>query len=240
MESFSNEEHQEAQEFIDFYINAVENKNCIRHNLAEDVTLDWFGRTIRGEKNVLSFFKSDISQIKHFLNNAVPAEKIGFRDTHVIKLTKIPKRLSPNLVRSSNESDHSKTPPKPSTSSVAENGQGDGLHVNNLMSPVKKFKPNPKLGDFLENSPESDIIEGETEGRLPQIKNVIAEGYVQFHKPSLKKLQSETKWKRPCKLNIAYTSSNSKDNTIYLIIYEGNVKCRRNLLKEFESTEPEK
>lgn len=88
MESFSNEEHQEAKDFLEFYINAVETKNCIRYYLAEDVILDWFGHTIRGEKNVLSFFRSDVSQIKHFLSDVSPAEKIGFRDTHVIKLTK--------------------------------------------------------------------------------------------------------------------------------------------------------
>lgn len=137
------------------------------------------------------------------------------------------------------------TPPKqilPSTSGVDENGQGDGPHhAEVLVSPVKKFKPNPKCGDFIEPSPsvETEIIESETEARLPQIKNLVAEGYIQFHKPSTKKMQNETKWKRPCKLNIAYTSLTPTDNTIYLIIYEGNVKCRRNLLKDFESTEPE-
>lgn len=69
---------------------------------------------------------------------------------------------------------------------------------------------------------------------------ITSEGAIEFHKPSSKKLQAETKWRRPCKLSVAYSSINcNNDYCIYLIIYEGNIKCRRNLMKDFEAEEPE-
>lgn len=73
------------------------------------------------------------------------------------------------------------------------------------------------------------------------VRYITSEGAIEFHKPSTKKLQIETKWRRPCKLSVAYSSINcNNDYCIYLIIYEGNIKCRRNLLKEFEGGEPQK
>lgn len=143
-----------------------------------------------------------------------------------------------------------KTPKKssdPSTSSTSlrdgekcsgkDQGQGDGFHnpIDLPVSPAKRFKP--AEGDFLENDVET--VEGESDA-TPRVKYMTAEGSIEFHRPSIKKLQAETKWKRPCKLSVAYSSVNCHDCTIYLIIYEGNVKCRRNLMKDFEAEEPEK
>lgn len=106
---------------------------------------------------------------------------------------------------------------------MLEIGQGDGLHnCPPLMSPRKKMK--------IESEEQDETVEGEEES---QLKYITAEGNVEFHKPSLKKLQNETKWRRPVKLHLGYTKSSFKDCTIYLIIYEGNLKCRRNLYKEF-------
>jgi hypothetical protein len=119
------------------------------------------------------------------------------------------------------------TPPKqtqPSTSMI-EMGQGDGAHnCSLLMSPPKKMK-------LTAETETTEIVEGESE--VSPLKYVTAEGSVEFHRPSIKKLQNETKWKRPVKLHIGYTTSSFKDCMIYLIIYEGNLKCRRNLYKEF-------
>lgn len=94
-----------------------------------------------------------------------------------------------------------------------EQGQGDGLH--NCSSPLKKSRIEN------ENSP---------------IKYLIADGHLEFTGSSTKKMQQETRWSRPCKLQIAYTQTSFDDCTIYLMIYEGNLKCRRNLLKEFEAS----
>lgn len=70
------------------------------------------------------------------------------------------------------------------------------------------------------------------------VKYLTAEGNIEFHRPSLKKLQRETIWQRPCKIHLAYDMGKDiKDSS--LRTYEGNVKCRRNLLKDFEAEEPE-
>lgn len=121
---------------------------------------------------------------------------------------------------------------------LTDQGQGDGYHnaptlplEATHLSPPKKFKRN------LHESVDLDVVEGESEVSH-HVKYVVCEGEVEFRKPSLKKLQAETKWRRPCKLNVAYTAAEC-DYTVYLIIYEGNVKCRRNLLKDFEAEEPE-
>jgi hypothetical protein len=110
------------------------------------------------------------------------------------------------------------TPPKqtqPSTSMI-EMGQGDGAHnCSLLMSPPKKMK-------LTAETETTEIVEGESE--VSPLKYVTAEGSVE---------QNETKCKRPVKLHIGYTTSSFKDCMIYLIIYEGNLKCRRNLYKEF-------
>ncbi|VEN58391.1 unnamed protein product [Callosobruchus maculatus] len=139
-----------------------------------------------------------------------------------------------------------KTPKKqmaPSTSSLLqlkdnnkEKSQADDIHnlLDMEMSPVKRFKAS-NVDMVVSNL---ELVESECDTVIPQIKYALMEGAIEFHKPSSKKLQSETKWKRPCKLSIAYSVTNC-DYTIYLIIYEGNVKCRRNLMKDFEAEEPE-
>lgn len=110
------------------------------------------------------------------------------------------------------------TPPNATSSgdtNIVEQGQGDGLHNNCLeSSPVKKSRT-------------------QNEERLP-VKYVVADGFLEFKGKVSKKLQRETRWSRPCKLQIAYTQSGLEDCTMLLIIYEGNMKCRRNLMKDFD------
>lgn len=125
------------------------------------------------------------------------------------------------------------TPPNlyfspPQKREFEEQGQGDGPH-NNLdapESPVKKCKLDLGQGDGASITP-------------PQLKYIRFEGSLEFRTKSTKKLQAETKWNRPCKLEVAYSATNITDCTIYMIIYHGNTKCRRNLLKDFESCKTE-
>lgn len=123
--------------------------------------------------------------------------------------------------RTSKVPDHCDHTPPNATSSgdtkLLERGQGDGLHNNCVelsLSPVKKLR--------MQN-----------EQRLP-VKYVVADGFLEFKGKVCKKLQRETRWSRPCKLQIAYTQSGLEDCTMLLIIYEGNMKCRRNLMKDFD------
>ncbi|CAG9864684.1 unnamed protein product [Phyllotreta striolata] len=111
------------------------------------------------------------------------------------------------------------------------------LNISDIpTSPLKKLKTSSfDLSENLETlESESDCTES-----VHKLKYVKSEGHVEFHKPSLKKYQAETKWQRPCKLSVAYLSDNPDDYMIYLIIYEGNLKCKRNLLKDFEAEECE-
>lgn len=130
-----------------------------------------------------------------------------------------------------------RTPTKQTQPSTSSTPTGDKTtpRVNSnehlQVSPAKKFKAAPSEWSDAEETiePESGI----------SVKYITCDGSVEFHKPSSKKLQAETKWKRPCKLSVGYTSTNKQDYTIHLIIYEGNVKCRRNLMKDFSSEDEE-
>lgn len=136
------------------------------------------------------------------------------------------------LVSSPIHADSDETLPKktePSTSVTTEIGQGDGFH--NSGSPVSPRK-RIKLA-----SEHTEIQEVDGESNAETIKYLTAQGDVEFKRPSIKKLQIENSWRRPVKLHIGYTTSSFKDYTIYLIIYEGNLKCRRNLFKEFCESE---
>lgn len=66
------------------------------------------------------------------------------------------------------------------------------------------------------------------------IKFLVAEGSLEFAGKSSKKLQRQTQWSRPCKLHIAYKQTSVEDCTVFLMIYEGSLKCRRNLMKDFD------
>lgn len=78
---------------------------------------------------------------------------------------------------------------------------------------------------------------GDCAAEMAIIKYAFAEGHVEFLRKSSKKLQRGNKWSRPCKLQVAYSGTDSTNFMVHLIIYEGNVKCRRNLMKDFESAE---
>lgn len=106
----------------------------------------------------------------------------------------------------------------------------------NLESPRKR----QKLSSANLNTSDIDILEPESDNSDVKVQYLTAEGHVEFHRPSSKKIMKETKWQRPCKIHIAYDSGRDvKDTNFYLIIYEGNVKCRRNLMNTFEAEEPE-
>ncbi|KAL3267112.1 hypothetical protein HHI36_011252 [Cryptolaemus montrouzieri] len=237
---FSEEQIKDATSFCDFYIDLVHSFNDkTKYFLSEDVVLDYFGHTIKGQKNVTSYIKNNIVNVEHLFRDAKPVHKIGFRDTHIVKLPKDTKRMVTPFF-SPPKTSEPKTPTKsssqPSTSApIQEKNQGDGKHNRSeICSPAKRLRLCHGGGDN-ELLIDTDILESE---RDPiDVKYMVTEGYVEFRKPSLKKLQTESKWKRPCKLSIAYSSTTNQDCTIYLIIYEGNVKCRRNLLKEFDEAE---
>ncbi|KAJ8984607.1 hypothetical protein NQ317_006069 [Molorchus minor] len=174
------------------------------------------------------------------MSDTVPAKKIGEPKDP------LGPDESPRITVMRSETKTPKKQSEPSTSSSAlkdkdrgdtdkESDQGNGCH-NPPDLPVSPGRGSSRLGVI---SWTIWRLLNASEGCVPKIKNVTAEGAVEFHRPSMKKLQTETKWRRPCKLGIAYSSTNCNDCTIYLIIYEGNVKCRRNLMKDFEAEEPE-
>nr|XP_023030178.1 uncharacterized protein LOC111518069 [Leptinotarsa decemlineata] len=251
MMDFTDADMKEAKTFGEFYINKIENhKNLFKYYLADNVVLDWFGQTVRGDKKVNEFLKKTLASVNHLLSDAVPAKKIGFRDTHIIKVPKEPKVIPIGLMsppRTFLPKNQTKTPKKQSIASTSrhrsprERRESDSVNqeVSEFpTSPAKKMKT--LAGDFAEMNSETVEDEYDTITTPSQkLKYIVSEGSVEFHKPSLKKLQAETKWRRPCKLSIAYSSTNCTDYTIYLIIYEGNNKCRRNLMKEFEAEEQE-
>lgn len=86
---FTDTQVKEAKIFGEFYVDMMENyRNTVKYYLSEDVILDWFGQTVKGEQNVSVFLKKTLSSVKHHFSDAIPVRKIGFRDTHVVKIPK--------------------------------------------------------------------------------------------------------------------------------------------------------
>lgn len=124
------------------------------------------------------------------------------------------------------------TPPQETQPSTSGTETNENNKKCPLMSPVKKIKLSHN-----EDDQNQETLEDETVTEPLQLKYLTAEGHVEFHRQSQKKYQKETKWQRPVKLHLGYTYNSIKDCTIYLVIYEGNLTCRRNLLKEFEKSD---
>lgn len=86
---FGEVEIKEAQSFGDFYIEKMElQRDSLKYILSEDVILDWFGQTVKGDRQVIAFLKKTLASVNHIISNFKPATKIGFRDTHIIKIPK--------------------------------------------------------------------------------------------------------------------------------------------------------
>lgn len=223
--SAEDDEIKEAKAFTNFYIDMFENHlNTFSFYLSESATLDWFGKTIKGEKDIGAFLKNNAATIKHLMCDPKPVNEVGHRDTHVINYPTKQKKRSLTLKKSpilANSKE--KTPPNEhaGSSNVLEQGQGDGLHNCEIVSsPPKRCRI-------------SDVIIC-SEPTFDPVKYVSMEGHIEFRRKSSKKYQKETKWKRPCKLEIAYSTTNITDSTIHLIIYSCDMKCKRNLLNDFD------
>lgn len=77
----------EAKNFLKFYTNMMDNhKSSFKYHLSETAVLDWFGKTVKGSRNIGVFLNSSTTSCTHHFTNVKPAAKIGFRDTHVINL----------------------------------------------------------------------------------------------------------------------------------------------------------
>ncbi|KAF5304568.1 hypothetical protein FQA39_LY09619 [Lamprigera yunnana] len=224
-EKYTSAEITEAQKFSEFFFDLFENsRDNLIYYLDNTALLDWFGHTIKGPKNIVTYLKNSAGSCKHIFSNSQPAHKIGYRESHIIKLPSEPREYGNTETPLTHNSEHA---PSNLTSSpvietrIVEQGQGDGSHnCESSESPRKKCK----------------INSGREDGAavVPKIKYIVSEGHIEFHRKSTKKLQSETKWSRPCKLEIAYSATDMEDCVIYMLIYQANMKCRRNLLKEFE------
>ncbi|XP_060531914.1 uncharacterized protein LOC132705378 [Cylas formicarius] len=232
----------EAENLKDFFCDLMENsKQYVKYYFSDDIVLDWFGQTVKGQKNVSAFLKVNVTPVKHYFSRALPANSIGFRDTHVIKTPKYPRRILRSFMsppRPCPNKSLPRTPKKEPGASGSVKKNQEKRDVENHRPVVDSAMKKLKFSHNVDAS--TEVLEMENDVPEVNVKYLTTEGYVEFRRPSIKKLQAETKWKRPAKLHIAYSyNKDVKDSTIYLIIYEGNMKCRRNLLKDFESGEPE-
>ncbi|KAH1019404.1 hypothetical protein HUJ04_009229 [Dendroctonus ponderosae] len=247
---------EDAQKVLDFFTDLMEtSKTHLKYYLAEDIVLDWFGQTIRGQKKVASFIKTKVNPIRHLFKEAKSTSKIGFRDTHLVKAPKSKRRILRSSFLSPPRPTLMNTPVKqlqPSTSArrligklnFDSNGSSKSKSVGSPSPPMNNSLESPrkrqKLSSTRLDTSDIDILEPESDSSDVKVQYLTAEGHVEFHRPSSKKIMKETKWQRPCKIHIAYDSGKDvKDSNFYLIIYEGNVKCRRSLIKSFDAEEPD-
>ena len=74
------DEHSRAVSFANSYFTLVDGlASGLEEYLAEDVILDWFGRTVTGKANVNTFMKVHKVNSRHVFNNILPTESIGYR-----------------------------------------------------------------------------------------------------------------------------------------------------------------
>ena len=230
MDEFDVNGKKEAIEFLEFYCDLLENHPArLCFYLSETSTLDWFGRTLQGDHKIMAFLQQQANATYHVFPDVVPVAKIGHRDAHVVhcaeRVRKRSKCAEPSLGAVSSET----TPPGTSVQRKAcvEKGQGDGVHNCESSSALPEKVTGMAAGDGYK-------MITETVACAP-VKFLRAEGHVEFRRPSSKKYLRETKWNRPCKLEIAYSMTDLQDSTIHLIIYSCDMPCKRNLMKQFES-----
>lgn len=73
-------------QITDLLFDIIENhKETLTYYLSDNATLDWFGHTVKGQKNIIAFMKSKVGKLRHEFPNPREVTKIGYRDTHVVK-----------------------------------------------------------------------------------------------------------------------------------------------------------
>lgn len=89
MDKSSESEVDEAKRFLQFYETTIDNqKGLFKYHLAENAVLDWFGKTVKGLKNIKEFLNTSATSCTHHFTNVKVVDKIGFRDTHIVNLPK--------------------------------------------------------------------------------------------------------------------------------------------------------
>lgn len=79
------DEINQIKEITELYFDIFENhKETLVYYLSESATLDWFGQTVKGQKDIITFVKTKVGKIKHEFANPTHVTNIGYRDTHVI------------------------------------------------------------------------------------------------------------------------------------------------------------
>ncbi|XP_043253447.1 uncharacterized protein LOC122397975 [Colletes gigas] len=74
------DEHTQAISFANNYFALVDGlASGLENHLSNDVVLDWFGRTIRGRKNVTAFMEAHKVNSRHKFRNIVPIASIGYK-----------------------------------------------------------------------------------------------------------------------------------------------------------------
>ncbi|CAF4762102.1 unnamed protein product [Pieris macdunnoughi] len=72
--------HQSAKNFIIWYKQIIDNeRQKLGLYLSEDVTLKWFGRTIRSRKKVNSFFTNHVEHSKHYFTSVESISKLQIK-----------------------------------------------------------------------------------------------------------------------------------------------------------------
>ncbi|XP_038218943.1 uncharacterized protein LOC119837436 [Zerene cesonia] len=96
-----NNKQQNVRNFISWYKHFIDNE---RQNLglylSDDITIQWFGRTIRTRKKVFSFLKNDVECSKHYFTSVDSIDKIKIRSRSPRKSESLSSpSLSPEIKR---------------------------------------------------------------------------------------------------------------------------------------------
>lgn len=73
------DKHAEEISFAEYYFALVDGIfPGLEHNLTKDVTLNWFGKKIKGTKDVTAFIKSNHTRTLHVFTDIKPVSEIVY------------------------------------------------------------------------------------------------------------------------------------------------------------------
>ncbi|XP_029036290.2 uncharacterized protein LOC114872815 isoform X2 [Osmia bicornis bicornis] len=77
------DERMQAISFANSYFALVDGlASGLENHLSEDVVLDWFGRTVRGRRNVTTFIEAHKVNSRHIFSEITPVAGIGYKKKH--------------------------------------------------------------------------------------------------------------------------------------------------------------
>lgn len=92
------DEHSRAISFMNSYFSLIDGlASGLENHLAENVILDWFGKTIRGKRNVSTFIKKNKVDSRHMFASIKPIDGIRYKENRSYRKRDFPESKEKNI-----------------------------------------------------------------------------------------------------------------------------------------------